>query len=59
MMTRRSALSIAVMGSSVYVIGGYDGNNSLSTMERCLHSCSSVHDRVVAYLVHTPYIGMM
>lgn len=36
MSTKRSALSIAVLENNIYVIGGYDGNNSLSTMERCV-----------------------
>ena len=33
MTTRRSALAIAVFGKKVYIIGGYDGNASLSTVE--------------------------
>ena len=33
MSTRRSALSIAVLGKDIYVIGGYDGNTSLSSVE--------------------------
>ena len=33
MSTRRSALSIAVLGESIYVVGGYDGNSSLCTVE--------------------------
>lgn len=33
MSTRRSALSIAVLDKYVYVIGGYDGNTSLNSVE--------------------------
>ena len=33
MSTRRSALAIVVHHKEVYVIGGYDGNTSLSTVE--------------------------
>ena len=33
MTTRRSALAVAVFSKEVYVIGGYDGNTSLSTVE--------------------------
>lgn len=33
MSTKRSALSIAVLGEDIYIIGGYDGNSSLCTVE--------------------------
>ena len=33
MTTKRSALAIAVYHKEVFVIGGYDGNTSLSTVE--------------------------
>ena len=31
--TKRSALSTAVLGEDIYVIGGYDGNSGLCTVE--------------------------
>ena len=33
MSTKRSALSTAVLGEDIYVIGGYDGNSGLCTVE--------------------------
>lgn len=40
MSTRRSALSIAVLDKDVYVIGGYDGNASLSSVEVLVCTCT-------------------
>ena len=36
MNTRRSAMSIAVHGHDVHIIGGYDGSSSLYTVEVCV-----------------------
>ncbi len=33
MTTKRSAMSIAVLGEEIFVIGGYDGSSSLATVE--------------------------
>ena len=42
MSTRRSALSIAVLDKDVYVIGGYDGNASLSSVEVYVKACMHI-----------------
>ena len=53
MSTRRSALSIAVIENHIYVIGGYDGNNSLSTMEKCVFNVQFIFTNMGVRFVFT------
>lgn len=43
MSTRRSALSVAVLDKDVYVMGGYDGNTSLSSVEMLVKTRGPYH----------------
>lgn len=51
MSTRRSALSVAVLDKDVYVMGGYDGNTSLSSVEMSVKNIGCTINYIIASIL--------